>query len=89
MQSRVIVSGEPIVFNDVAEVVKQPGGTYLRRRQGGDLPEAPEGGPPPTRAAAMVPIKHEGKVVGVVQVMASQTEFTAEASSRSSRGSWR
>src|ERR671934_1416046 len=28
MQSRVIVTGEPLVVNDVEKVVQQPGGTY-------------------------------------------------------------
>ena len=78
MQSRVIVSGESIVFNDVAEVVKQPGGTFYDVDREGTFRKLPEEGPPPTRAAMMAPVKHEGKVVGVVQVMTSQTEFSAE-----------
>jgi PAS domain S-box-containing protein len=78
MQSRVIVTGEPIVFNDVAEVVKQPGGTYYDVDREGTFRKLPEAGPPPTRAAMMVPVKHEGRVVGVVQVMAAQTDFSAE-----------
>jgi signal transduction histidine kinase len=78
MQSRVIVSGEPIVFNDVAEVVQQPGGTFYDVDREGTFRKLPEAGPPPTRAAMMAPVKHEGKVVGVVQVMTSQTEFSAE-----------
>jgi hypothetical protein len=51
MQSRVIVTGEPIVFNDVAEVVKQPGGTYYDVDREGTLRKLPEAGPSPTRAA--------------------------------------
>jgi signal transduction histidine kinase len=78
MQSRVIVSGEPIVFNDVAEVVKQPGGTYYDVDREGTFRRLPNEGPPPTRAAMMVPVKHEGKVVGVVQVMAATAEFSPE-----------
>jgi PAS domain S-box-containing protein len=78
MQSRVIVTGEPIVFNDVAEVVKQPGGTYYDVDREGTFRKLPDAGPPPTRAAMMAPVKHEGRVVGVVQVMTGQTEFSAE-----------
>jgi PAS domain S-box-containing protein len=78
MQSRVIVSGEAIVFNDVAEVVKQPGGTFYDVDREGTFRKLPDEGPPPTRAAMMAPVKHEGKVVGVIQVMTSQTEFSAE-----------
>ncbi len=78
MQSRVIVTGEPIVFNDVAEIVKQPGGTYYDVDREGTFRKLPEAGPTPTRAAMMAPVKHEGRVVGVVQVMTSQTDFSAE-----------
>jgi PAS domain S-box-containing protein len=78
MQSRVIVTGEPIVFNDVAEVVKQPGGTYYDVDREGTLRKLPEAGPSPTRAAMMAPVKHEGRVVGVVQVMTGQADFSAE-----------
>jgi signal transduction histidine kinase len=77
MQSRVIMTGEPIVFNDVAEVVKQAG-TYYDVDREGRFRKLPESGPPPTRAAMMAPVKHEGKVVGVVQVMTSQAEFSPE-----------
>src|SRR5262245_12393444 len=78
MQSRVIMSGESIVFNDVAEVVKQPGGTFYDVDREGTFRKLPEEGPGPTRAAMMAPVKHEGKVVGVVQVQTSETEFSAE-----------
>jgi signal transduction histidine kinase len=78
MQSRVIVTGEPILVNDVAEVVKQPGGTYYDVDREGTFRKLPDAGPPPTQAAMMVPVKHEGRVVGVVQVMTSQAEFSAE-----------
>jgi signal transduction histidine kinase len=78
MQSQVIVSGEPLVFNDVADVVKQPGGTYYDVDREGTFRKLPDSGPPKTRAAMMVPVKHEGKVVGVVQVMAAETDFSPE-----------
>ena len=78
MQSRVIMSGEPLVFNDVPEVVKEPGGTYYDVDREGTFRKLPVEGPPPTQAAMMVPVKHEGKVVGVVQVMTAGTEFSPE-----------
>jgi PAS domain S-box-containing protein len=68
MQSRVIVSGEPFLFNDVGERVQRPGVYYNVDREG-TVTKIPESGPAGTTAAMMVPVKHEGRVVGVVQVM--------------------
>ena len=78
MQSRVIVSGESLLFNDVAEVVQQPGGTYYDVDREGTVRKLPDSGPPGSRAAMMVPVKHEGRVVGVVQVMSNSSEFSLE-----------
>jgi signal transduction histidine kinase len=78
MQSRVIVSGEPLLFNDVADVVQSPGGTYYDVDREGNLRKLPESGPPGSSAAMMVPVKHEGRVVGVVQVMANSGSYTQE-----------
>jgi signal transduction histidine kinase len=78
MQSRVILSGEPHVFNDVAEKVKEPGGTYYDVDAEGTFTKLPEHGEPETQAAIMIPVKHGGKVVGVVQVMTGASEFSAE-----------
>jgi two-component system phosphate regulon sensor histidine kinase PhoR len=78
MQSRVIVNGEPLLFNDVAEVVQQPGGTYYDVDREGKVRKLPESGPPGSRAAMMVPVKHESRVVGVVQVMSNSAEYSHE-----------
>ena len=78
MQSRVIVKGEPQIFNDVSEQVRDPGGTYFDVDRKGKLRKLPETGPPGTRAAMMVPVKHEGRVVGVVQLMSNTGAYTAE-----------
>ena len=78
MQSKVIVAGEPLLFNDVAEVVQQPGGTYYDVDREGNVRKLPESGPPGSSAAMMVPIKNEGRVVGVVQVMANSGGYTPE-----------
>ena len=64
MQSRVIVSGEPLVFNDVAEVVQRPGGTYYDVDSEGTMRKVPDEGAPKAQAAMMLPVKHEGAVVG-------------------------
>jgi len=77
MQSRVIVNGEPLLFNDVAEVVQQPG-TYYDVDREGKVRKLPESGPPGSRAAMMVPVKHESRVVGVVQVMSNSAEYSHE-----------
>ena len=78
MQSRVIVSGEPLFFNDVAEVVQRPGGTYYDVDGEGTIRKLPESGPPGSSAAMMVPVKHEGRVVGVVQVMSNSGAYSGE-----------
>ncbi len=78
MQSRVIVSGEPILFNDVAERVRDPTGTFYDVDREGTLRKLPESGPPGTRAAMMVPVKHEGSAVGVVQVMSNRDVYSTQ-----------
>jgi PAS domain-containing protein len=69
MQSRVIVTGEPLLVNDVAERVRRPGGTYYNVDRDGRVAKIPEAGPAGTSAAMMVPVKDGGAVVGVVQLM--------------------
>jgi signal transduction histidine kinase len=69
MQSQVIVTGEPLLVNDVAERVQEPGGTYYNVDRAGRVEKIPDAGPARTTAAMMVPVKHEGAVVGVVQLM--------------------
>jgi len=78
MQSRVIVTGEPLVVNDVEERVQEPGGTYYDVDAQGTVRKLPESGPTPTQAALMVPIKHDARVVGVVQVMRDAGRFTSQ-----------
>jgi two-component system, OmpR family, phosphate regulon sensor histidine kinase PhoR len=75
MQSRVIATGEPVLFNDVQERVKQ-GGTYYDVEGDGTIRKVPDTGPPGTRSAMMVPVKHEGRVVGVVQLMSDGDPYT-------------
>jgi two-component system phosphate regulon sensor histidine kinase PhoR len=72
MQSRVIVTGEPLLVNDVAERVRQPGGTYYNVDREGQIAKIPDAGPARTSAAMMVPLKYAGAVVGVVQLMRDQ-----------------
>ena len=78
MQSRVIVSGEPYLFNDVAERVQSVGGEYYNVDREGTIEKIPESGPSGTTAAMMVPVKEEGRVVGVVQLMTDLGEYTPE-----------
>ncbi len=78
MQSRVIVSARPLLFNDVAERVHEPEGTYYNVDREGTVEKLPDAGPVGTSAAMMVPVTHEGGVVGVVQVMSDRGEYTAE-----------
>jgi PAS domain S-box-containing protein len=78
MQSRVIVSGEPLVFNDVAERVTKVDGVYYNVDAEGNLEKIPDTGPAGTKAAIMVPVKDEGRVVGVVQLMTDTGLYTDE-----------
>ena len=75
MQSRVITTGEPLIVNDVPERVKEPGGVYYDVDREGHMKKVPEEGPPGVQAAMMLPVKHEGTVVGVVQLMNSDVEY--------------
>jgi PAS domain S-box-containing protein len=77
MQSQVIASGEPLLINDVQERVKG-GGTYYDVDRDGTVRKVPDTGPPGTRSAMMLPVKHEGRVVGVVQLMSDGDPYTAE-----------
>jgi signal transduction histidine kinase len=78
MQSRVITSGESLLVNDVPEQVKQPGGVYYDVDREGHMRKVPEEGAPGVQAALMLPIKHEGEVVGVVQLMNADAEYSEE-----------
>jgi PAS domain S-box-containing protein len=78
MQSRVITTGEPLLVNDVREQVKDPKGVYYDVDRAGTLRKVPDEGPPGVRAAMMLPVKHEGRVVGVVQLMTDRLEYTKE-----------
>ena len=78
MQSRVITSGESLLVNDVPEQVKQPGGVYYDVDREGHMRKVPEEGRPGVQAAMMLPVKHEGEVVGVVQLMNADAEYDSE-----------
>jgi PAS domain S-box-containing protein len=78
MQSRVILSGDSLLENDVAERVKDASGVYYDVDREGRMRKLPEEGPPGVRAAMMVPVKHEGRVVGVVQLMNDRASYTRE-----------
>ena len=77
MQSQVIAKGEPLLVNDVQERVKGSG-TYYNVERDGTVRKVPDTGPPGTRAAMMLPVKHEGRVVGVVQLMSDADPYTEE-----------
>src|SRR5436190_18492462 len=69
MQSRVIVGGEPLLVNDVVKRTTETGGTYYNVDREGHVRKIPDLGPADTTAAMMAPVKDEGHVVGVVQLM--------------------
>jgi two-component system, OmpR family, phosphate regulon sensor histidine kinase PhoR len=77
MQSKVIETGQPLLANDVGERVKS-GGTFYDVDRGGTVRKVPDTGPPETKAAMMIPVRHEGRVVGVVQLMSDGDPYTDE-----------
>src|ERR687887_498016 len=44
----------------------------------GTMRKVPDAGPPKTRAALMVPVKLEGSVLGVVQIMSDRAQYSTE-----------
>jgi len=74
MQTEVIRTGESRLYADVRKRVREPGGKYYDIGESGkarDLKE-PGAAPPGSRSALMVPIKLEGNVIGIVQIMSDQ-----------------
>jgi PAS domain S-box-containing protein len=78
MQSRVILSGKGLLVNDVAERVERSEGTFYDVDGDGNVRKVPDTGSVSTQAALMAPVKHEGRVVGVVQLMSEQVTYTPE-----------
>jgi signal transduction histidine kinase len=70
MQSEVIRTGRPALFSDVVERVRDPKGKYYEVDPSGKVKDLRDAGPPLARSAIMAPLRLEGEVVGVVQVMA-------------------
>ncbi|HKG44849.1 MAG TPA: ATP-binding protein [Gaiellaceae bacterium] len=78
MQSRVIVSGEPLLVGDVPEQVKDPVGVYYDVDREGHMRKLPDEGPPGVQSAMMLPVKLDGEVVGVVQLMHETVVYDQE-----------
>ncbi len=78
MQSQVIVTGEPYLFNDVVAHVQQAEGVFYNVDREGTIEQINDSEPAGTTAAMMVPVKQEGRVVGVVQVMTDAGSYSEE-----------
>jgi PAS domain S-box-containing protein len=79
MQSEVIRTGKPLLENDVGgRVAGDEGGTFYDVDRDGTVRKLPDTGPTHVQAAMMVPVKHEGRVVGVVQLMSDERTYTEE-----------
>src|SRR5437879_2753789 len=79
MQSEVIRTGKPLLENDVGgRVAGDVGGTFYDVDREGTVRKLPDTGPTHVQAAMMVPVKHEGRVVGVVQLMSDERTYTDE-----------
>jgi PAS domain S-box-containing protein len=78
MQSEVIRTGRSLLVNDVGDRVASSEGTFYDVDREGTVRKVSDAGPTEVQAAMMVPVKHESRVVGVVQVMSDRQEYTAE-----------
>src|SRR5262249_1207487 len=76
MQSRVIVTGEPLLVNDVVQRTAETDGMYYNVDREGHGRKIPDLGPADTTAAMMAAVKHEQHVVGVVQLMRDSGHYT-------------
>jgi PAS domain S-box-containing protein len=74
MQSRVIISGEPLLVNDVRERVRGAG-TYYEVEAGGELKEITAPASSVAQAAMMVPVRYESRIVGIVQLMSDHVTY--------------
>jgi signal transduction histidine kinase/CheY-like chemotaxis protein len=74
MQTEVIRTGEGRLYQDVVERVRHPGGRYYDVGPGGSVRDLtkPDAEPPGSQCALMVPIRLDGNVVGIVQVMSDR-----------------
>lgn len=79
MQSEVIRTGKSLLENDVGgRVAGDDGGTFYDVDREGTVRKLPDTGPTHVQAAMMVPIKHEGRAVGVVQLMSDERTYSQE-----------
>lgn len=69
MQSTVIHTGQAMIFGDVQDRVRSGKGKYYEVEPDGKTHELPRKEALPTHSAIMAPIKLDGRVVGVIQVM--------------------
>jgi PAS domain S-box-containing protein len=78
MQSEVIRTGRSLLANDVGDRVASGEGTFYDVDREGTVRKVPDLGPTQVQAAMMVPVKHESRVVGVVQLMSDRQPYTEE-----------
>jgi signal transduction histidine kinase len=71
MQSEIIRTGEARLFADVSRRVEEGTGTYYQTNEG-ELQDLPKGSSPKAQSAMMAPLKLDGEVIGVTQVMADR-----------------
>jgi PAS domain S-box-containing protein len=78
MQSEVIRTGRSLLANDVGDRVASGEGTFYDVDREGTVRKVPDLGPTQVQAAMMVPVKHESRVVGVVQLMSDRQPYTED-----------
>ncbi len=78
MQTQVIRTGEPLLENAVGERVASDKGTFYNVDREGKVEKIPDRTPARVQAAMLVPVKHAGRVVGVVQLQSDSQTYTPE-----------
>jgi signal transduction histidine kinase/CheY-like chemotaxis protein len=79
MQSQVIRTGRPMIFHDVTDRVRDPRGRYYEVDPKGAVRDLRDAPPPLSKSAIMAPLRLDGAVVGVIQVMADVVDAYGQA----------
>ncbi len=80
MQSQVIRTGKPILFEDVSQRAKDPRATFYDVHPDGEIVDIAKVEEPSSQCAIVAPIKVDEIVLGVVQVISEEPDvYTADS----------
>lgn len=77
-QSHVIRSGKPLLIPDMRALINSTKAHCTFDAKGNVRDFAPEEGPDEARSAVMMPLKHEGVVIGVLSIMSNKEDAFKE-----------